>query len=453
MSGVLQGCPLSDSLFVITIDPLLHFSKKQLEDSAPTSCRACADDIGMASKRMSTIPLLCKWFEDYSIISGLTLSPSKCIIVLTSFLVSAANQEVIRSWLSEVCPSWKDMKICNVAKYLGFFLGPCATPLQWTKALAKFQDRISNIHTGHLPAFLSRAQYVFRALPTLGYAAQLVEAPMDIIRVGLNSVIKVMRLAGNSLSFRTAFFLDSSGGPNLLDIAVYLQSCLIRTACKTASGHEVLHNSLTRVGLEALSFTNHRYAHAIPPGWERPAFCTTLGAASRLLPQELSRSSIGPPLAVSLQAKIYKLLSANEEAKNFAWRKLLGDRLCSLCSVEFEDLRGCHEKCCGPIETGVGSEFGETAETPNSPPNPFLIMQKQKNPFVHSHSHLWSVWRVLLILGHGPRLCVIKTLPPHAEWVKVLIWRASFVVKTWRMTSIIILNVILLGLSLSPQLG
>ena len=95
---------------------------------------------------------------------------------------------------------------------------------------------------------------------------------------------------------------------------------------------------------------------------------TTLGATSCLLPQELSRSSNGPPLSGSLQAKIYKLLGASEEAKNLAWRKLLGDRLYSPCS----------------------DEFGE--------------------PFVLSGEHLWNVWRVLLTLGHGPRLCVIKTL-------------------------------------------
>ena len=117
-----------------------------------------------------------------------------------------------------------------------------------------------------------------------------------------------------------------------------------------------------------MSVAKHNYTHAIPPGWEGPAFCTTLGAASCLLPQELSRSSNGPPLSGSLQAKIYKLLGANEEAKNLAWRKLLGDRMCSLCSDEFEE------------------------------------------PFVLSGEHLWNVWRALLALGHGPRLCVIKTL-------------------------------------------
>ena len=219
----------------------------------------------MALKHLSTIPSLRNWFEDYFIISGLTLKPSKRIIVFILFSANVGNQEVAKGWPIESCPSWRDVKICNTGKYLGFFLGPCATPLQWTRALATFQDRISSIHIGHFPATLTRARYVSRALPSLGDLAQSVVAPRDIIRIGLNSVIEVLRLASNSLSFRTAFSLDAPGGFNFLDMVVYLTSCLIRAACKTLSGHEMLHNFLMRASIEALSFAKHRYAHAIPP--------------------------------------------------------------------------------------------------------------------------------------------------------------------------------------------
>ena len=368
LSGVLQGCPLSGSLFVIVIDPLLNFFKIHLENSALATCRACADDIGIALRHMACIPSLHKWFSEYSVISGLVLNPGKCIIVLTTFLANTDNQNTIRDWLSAVCPSWRDMKICNAAKYLGFFLGPLATPQQWPKALAKFQDRISSIHTGRLPAALCRVQFMSRALPTLGYVAQLVEAPRDIVRIGLNSVIKVMRLAGNSVSYRAAFSMDSLGGPNFPDISVYLRSCLIRTACKTLSGYESLNNSLMLAGTRSLSFAMHRYAHAIPPGWDGPAFCSTLVKASSELPQELCRSGDGPPLSGSLQARIYKLLCVGDEAKFLAWRRLLGDRACMLC----EDIE--EDSCVLSLE-----QFSR-------------------------------VRAVLLTLGHGPRLCAIKTL-------------------------------------------
>ena len=139
------------------------------------------------------------------------------------------------------------------------------------------------------------------------------------------------------------------------------------TACKIVCGHEVLHNSLLLTSIEALLFAKHRSAHAIPPGWDAP-FCTTLGVASQLLSQELCRSSDGPPLSGSLQAKIYKLLCASDDAKNLAWRKFLGDRMCNLWSDQFEE------------------------------------------PSVLSDAHFQDVCRVLMTLGLGPRLCVIEAL-------------------------------------------
>ena len=73
----------------------------------------------------------------------------------------------------------------------------------------------------------------------------------------------MLRLAGNSLSFRTAFSLDTLGGPKFPDIAVYLKSCLIRTATKTVSGHEQLHNSLVNASIDALPLARHRFSNAI----------------------------------------------------------------------------------------------------------------------------------------------------------------------------------------------
>ena len=48
LSGVLQGCTVSGSLFVIANDPLLHMLKVQLESSSLAWLRACADDTGTA---------------------------------------------------------------------------------------------------------------------------------------------------------------------------------------------------------------------------------------------------------------------------------------------------------------------------------------------------------------------------------------------------------------------
>ena len=51
-SGLLQGCPLSGSLFVIAIDPLLHIIKIHLGGYSIAWARAFADDIGMALRQL-----------------------------------------------------------------------------------------------------------------------------------------------------------------------------------------------------------------------------------------------------------------------------------------------------------------------------------------------------------------------------------------------------------------
>ena len=165
LSGVLQGCPLSGSLFVVAIDPLLHMFKLQLESPSLAKVRACADDIGMALSQLRHLPIAQKVFASFKCVSGLNLKATKCIIILSSFLASPPNCTAVRDWLSVHCPGWEDMLVCNSAKYLGIHLGPHCGRDQWKKAIAKFKDRVDAINALHLPAGLAKVQYSSRALP------------------------------------------------------------------------------------------------------------------------------------------------------------------------------------------------------------------------------------------------------------------------------------------------
>ena len=66
LSGVLQGCPLSGSLFVIAIDPSLHMFKTMLKDSSVAWVRACADDIGTSLTQFRHLPVVKILFDDFT---------------------------------------------------------------------------------------------------------------------------------------------------------------------------------------------------------------------------------------------------------------------------------------------------------------------------------------------------------------------------------------------------
>ena len=51
LTGVIQGCALSGSLFAIAMDPILRWVKASINLVGFGIVRACADDIGGALKR------------------------------------------------------------------------------------------------------------------------------------------------------------------------------------------------------------------------------------------------------------------------------------------------------------------------------------------------------------------------------------------------------------------
>ena len=79
LSGVLQGCPLSGTLFVFVMDPLLWSFRRYLIGSVT---RSCADDIGMALRRLEVLALVFELFEVSRLVSLLTFRPAKCVPII-----------------------------------------------------------------------------------------------------------------------------------------------------------------------------------------------------------------------------------------------------------------------------------------------------------------------------------------------------------------------------------
>ena len=179
LSGVLQGCPLSGSLFVTAIDPLLHMFKVKLEDSALGWTRACADDIGIVLKHLADLPVVKIVIEKFTRVSGFKLKPAKCVIVLLSILANDSNTKMVVGWLGVNCPGWESMEVFNKAKHLGIFLGPFAGSCQLSKAIEKLPNRVNAINSLHLRSALTRIRLASRALTVLACIAQVTPPPIN----------------------------------------------------------------------------------------------------------------------------------------------------------------------------------------------------------------------------------------------------------------------------------
>jgi hypothetical protein len=142
VSGVLQGCPLSGSLFVLAIDPLLVLFERYVMRPGLGTVTACADDIGAFGENLGSLPILQVSFSSFQGASGLTLKPVKCVLVPVAVFCSNANRQRIQVWLRRHVQGWQFFRVDPAGKYLGLFLGPGAgVSKQWGGPVTKLRER------------------------------------------------------------------------------------------------------------------------------------------------------------------------------------------------------------------------------------------------------------------------------------------------------------------------
>jgi hypothetical protein len=135
LSGVLQGCPASGSLFVIAINPCLKMINASIGPN--DICRAFADDIATVLESIRTLAKIESIFEIMRRISNLSIKSKKCVLIpLGGFLTDDLRKKV-HSFLKDEVPSWKDFTIASAGEYLGFWVGPQVMDKLWKKAQSK----------------------------------------------------------------------------------------------------------------------------------------------------------------------------------------------------------------------------------------------------------------------------------------------------------------------------
>jgi len=255
ISGVLQGCPLSGSLFVICMDPLLHVFKLHIEDRGLGIVRACADDVGATLGALHFLPIFQNGFDKFKNISGLTLKPKKCILILTTIVASEANVEVVRKWIRANCPSWSNFQITNSGKYLGLHIGPLAGEIQWKAPLEKFRERTREVHKEAIPLAMAGSRLATSATSVLGYVAQLVSIPPLFKSLECWAAHKVLNMP-LSLNTDAIHDLHKLGGVIIYRVAHYMRSCMLRAASKTMSGYEQMHFDFVKLAPDGTPVCN-----------------------------------------------------------------------------------------------------------------------------------------------------------------------------------------------------
>ena len=278
-SGVLQGCPLSGTLFVIAIDPLLTQFEHYIHNPLLGAIYACADDIGAALKELKHLKTLYQLFERYRLISGLTLKPKKCFAILVACEFNPNTVGVIKRWLQQHIPELVNLQICAQAKYLGIFLGPKLGGINWEAPMNKFLSRTAEIANMRAPLPYACSLFRSKALSVLGYVAQVCKPPKSFKVLELRAASKILRLATNSFDTNCAYSLDFLHGPKLARPVVYLHSCMIRASAKTLKGFAEQHRILQEKVLDSFPLAQLYPGRSMPEGWDSEAFCSSLQSA------------------------------------------------------------------------------------------------------------------------------------------------------------------------------
>ena len=232
LAGILQGSPLSGTLFIFAVDPILRALVGATQNKGAL-VRACADVIGIVVRRLRDMQLVVPVFDAAEALALLTLKPRKCVLIPCRRLADDDFKESVCKWLAKEIPQWQHFNIRDSAPYLGFPLGPRSGRDIWIACLKKLRTRVEAIAYVHPPTSVAARLYNRRVVPLISYLAQFASLSKDILNAEPHLVYKLLHLPGNCFCGKSVHALQHAGGPHVMSLVVEAHAIASRAAIQT----------------------------------------------------------------------------------------------------------------------------------------------------------------------------------------------------------------------------
>ena len=212
------------------------------------------------------------------------LKPKRCIIVPTGVRLSLHLVEIARLWLTAHLPEWAVFAVSPSALYLGFLLGPASADLQWHAPLAKWARRVEDVAAAGTSACVTQLRYSSRALPALGYVAQLAPPPATASSLERQALHRVLHIPYNAMGAHGIFHLREAGCRSFPCLTALSFAARFRAARVTVPLWPELCSMLEREALEYLPVGRSLTRLWWPAVWDSVPFALVLADAASGFP-------------------------------------------------------------------------------------------------------------------------------------------------------------------------
>ena len=331
-AGVIQGCPLSGSIFALSIDSLIgclssqlleapahfparprDFAQQYVIPGSPSRVWACADDIGMVLCDRSVLVRCFETFECFRALSSLILKPQKSVVILLAAW-SEADVAAMQTFLDAEVPAWTHFKICSHATYLGWVLGPTAKATQWSEAIAKFRHRAAALANSGAASSISARLYAERVTSVLSYLPQFGPPPRDLAKLELATLHRVVHWPNNAGSLATFVHFFRFGAPRFRSVTAMAHAAATRFALNNEGAILSARSWPAEAALNCLDARRILHVGLCPNGWDSP--CSAEFLMRRVHgPLHLWRSLMGaqprrPPQISQREAELDRVILA-----------------------------------------------------------------------------------------------------------------------------------------------